>query len=371
MSEPESDVASGAESGALPPHRLSLVVPIHNEIDSVEPLVARIHEALAGYGHPWELVLVDDGSTDGSPGALDRAARERGNHVRVLQLQRNFGQTAAMQAGVDAARGDVICTLDGDLQNDPADIPAMVGRLLNDDLDLVAGWRRDRQDHLMRTFPSRIANGLIGRITGVRLHDYGCSLKVYRTEVMRKVRLYGDMHRFIPAWVASTTQPARIGEQVVTHHARHHGETKYGLRRTYRVMLDLLSVFFFMRYWARPGHFFGAIGLLFGLVGGTCIMYLVVLKLITGADIGDRPLLLFGILFAITAVQLVTAGVLAEMATRTYYEATATRPYLIREAGSRNLDTDAGWHADAGVAQPGPAAGDAPRTGPRSEADPG
>lgn len=338
-SEPEPAVE------ALPPHRLSLVVPIHNEIDSVEPLVARIHEALHGYEHPWELVLVDDGSTDDTPDALARAAAERGSHVRVIQLQRNFGQTAAMQAGVDAARGDVISTLDGDLQNDPADIPAMVGRLLRENLDLVAGWRRERHDNITRTFPSRIANRLIGRITGVRLHDYGCSLKVYRTEVMRKVRLYGDMHRFIPAWMASATQPRRIGEHVVTHHARHHGATKYGLRRTYRVVLDLLSVFFFMRYWARPGHFFGAIGLLFGLVGGVCITYLVLLKLMTGADIGDRPLLLFGILFAITAVQLITAGVLAEMATRTYYEATQTRPYLVRESGSRNLDAEAGWYA--------------------------
>ena len=331
-----------------PPHHLSLVVPVCNEEDSIGPLIARIHEALADHPSPWELVIVDDGSLDTTAARARALGEQYGGHVRLVQLQRNFGQTAAMQAGIDVARGSVICTLDGDLQNDPADIPIMVARLLNEDLDLIVGWRQTRRDHLLRTLPSRIANRLIGRVTGVRLHDYGCSLKVYRAEVITNVRLYGEMHRFIPAWVANATHPRRIAEHVVRHHPRSHGRSHYDLSRTYRVLLDLLSVYFFMRYRARPGHFFGSIGLLTGAVGGGIIAYLMALKLFAGAEIGDRPLLLMGVMFVILGIQCLTTGVLAEMSTRTYYESTAVRSYIVREAGSRNIGADAPWRADRG-----------------------
>lgn len=314
-----------------PTHRLSVVVPMYNEAESVEPLVARVHEALQDYPHPWELILVNDGSADGTWHALLAAARQYGPHVRVIDLQRNFGQTAAMQAGIDCARGDVIATMDGDLQNDPNDIPRMARRLLEDDLDMVAGWRKDRQDDLvLRKIPSRIANRLIRKTTGVILHDYGCSLKIFRACVLKNVRLYGEMHRFIPAWLATQTTPARIKEEVVTHHARRYGQSKYGISRTFRVLLDLLSVYFFMRYKARPGHFFGSIGLAFGSLGGLILAYLTGVKLFLGEDIGDRPLLLAGVLLMLMSVQFLTTGVLSELIARTYFESGRARSYIIR-----------------------------------------
>lgn len=319
-----------SEATALP-HRLSLVVPMYNEEESVAPLLAAVHEALASYPHPWELILVNDGSADTTLMRLKEGARQYGPHVRPVDLQRNFGQTAAMQAGIDAARGDVIVTLDGDLQNDPADIPRLVRRLLEEDLDMVAGWRKDRKDALvLRKIPSRIANRLIRRITGVHMHDYGCSLKVYRASVIKDVRLYGEMHRFIPAWVATRTSPARIKEEVVRHHPRRFGSTKYGISRTFRVVLDLLAVYFFMRYKARPGHFFGSIGLIFGLLGSLALGYLLVLKLFFGAQIGARPLLLAGVLLMVMAVQFITTGVLSELMARTYFESGQNRSYTIR-----------------------------------------
>lgn len=334
------------------PARLSVVVPIYNEEDNVARLVERMHEALADGVRPWELVLVDDGSRDDTV-ARALAMRERfGPHVRVVQLQRNFGQTAAMQAGIDHARGEVICTLDGDLQNDPADIPRMVERLLDEDLDLLVGWRKARKDDPLRMFLSRVANRIIGRITGVRLHDYGCSLKIYRGSVVRSVRLYGEMHRFIPAWIAGATHPSRIAEEVVQHHPRTSGVSKYGLSRAWRVVLDLFAVYFFMRYRARPGHFFGSIGLAFGLIGGIALVYLTLLKLITGVDIGDRPLLLMGVLFVLIGIQLLTTGVLAEMATRTYYESARVRPYLIRPGAEEAPADEAGWQAVSPMSEP-------------------
>lgn len=331
MTAEESPSQTGA---ALPRHRLSLVVPVYNEEDSVRALVEGIHSALADYRNPWELIIVDDGSRDSTAAAARAARQHYGDHVRVLSLQRNFGQTAAMQAGIDHAHGDVICSLDGDLQNDPADIPRMVDRLLRENLDLLVGWRHNRQDGRLRSFLSRVANSLIGWITGVPLHDYGCSLKVYRGYVIRQIRLYGEMHRFIPAWVAVATHPSRIAEEEVNHNARETGTSKYGFSRIWRVLIDLFAVYFFIRYRARPGHFFGSIGLGMGLLGGLVLMYLTLLKLFTGADIGDRPLLLLGILLIVVGIQLLTTGVLAEMATRTYYESTQASPYMIRSADS-------------------------------------
>lgn len=300
---------------------LSLVIPLYQEADNVAPLLARVHAGLAGYGGPWELICVDDGSRDGTAARLRDAAAGYGPHVRVIRLGRNFGQTAAMQAGFDAARGDLIASLDGDLQNDPADIPRLVDELIARDLDLLQGWRKDRQDALvLRKIPSRIANRLIARVTGVRLHDYGCSLKIYRAAVIKRVDLFGEMHRFIPVWVAGVTSPQRIGETEVHHRARERGSSKYGLSRTFRVILDLLAAFFFLRFHARPGHFFGSFGLVLGAIGGAMLIYLAGVKFLLGENIGQRPMLFVAILMCVAALQFITTGVLAELLTRTFFE---------------------------------------------------
>jgi glycosyltransferase involved in cell wall biosynthesis len=323
---------------------LSVVVPLYNEQDSVGPLMARINEALADYGAPWEMILVDDGSQDETVSNIRHFMAEDQAHIQLLELQRNFGQTAAMQAGIDAARGEVIVTMDGDLQNDPIDIPRMVARLLREDLDLLSGWRKNRQDGLwLRKIPSRLANRLIGRITGVRLHDYGCSLKVYRATVIKSVRLYGEMHRFIPAWVASSTSPARIKEEVVSHHARQYGQSKYGISRAYRVLLDLMFVYFFMRFRARPGHFFGRIGLVVGAIGGLILVYLAALKLVFGENIGNRPLLMLGVLLVVVSIQFFTTGIMSEMITRTYYESSDTKPYILSRRSVQDAAKDHPW----------------------------
>lgn len=301
--------------------RLSLVVPLRDEQDNVEVLLTRIEAALSVYAGDWELICVDDGSRDATWSRLNAAAAAHGPHVRPVRLPRNFGQTTAMQAGIDLARGEIIATLDGDLQNDPADIPMMVETLQQRDLDLLCGLREKRRDHwLTRRLPSVIANRLIGRVTGVHLHDYGCSLKLFRADVIRQVRLYGEMHRLIPVWVAMVTAPSRIGEIVVRHQPRLHGTSKYGLSRTFRVLLDLLTVFFFLKYQARPGHFFGAIGMGLGAIGSLILAYLAVLKFALGADIGGRPLLLVGIVLVIFAMQFITTGVLAEMISRIFHQ---------------------------------------------------
>lgn len=327
----------------LPEHTLSVVVPMYNEAENVEPLLDRIHLALGPYPWPWEVVLVDDGSSDATPAELERCAKVFGPHVRVVELMRNFKQTAAMQAGLDAARGSVIVTMDGDLQNDPIDIPRMAYRLLTEDLDLVAGWRKDRQDGLLlRKIPSRIANRLIARMTGVHLKDYGCSLKVFRASAIKNVRLYGEMHRFIPAWLATVTTPRRIAQEVVTHHARVFGESKYGISRTFRVVLDLIFVYFFMRFRTRPGHFFGGIGIGLGAIGTLILAYLAGVKIFLGESIGTRPLLFAGFFTLIAGVQMVTSGVLAELLARVYYESGSSRAYVARERDA--LAEDAGWH---------------------------
>ncbi|MCG6898299.1 MAG: glycosyltransferase family 2 protein [Thiocapsa sp.] len=306
---------------------LSIVIPMYQEIENVEPMISRVHQGLAGYQGTWELICIDDGSRDGTGLRLREAAERYGPHVRVVRLRRNFGQTAAMQAGFEAARGELVATLDGDLQNDPADIPRMVDELLERDLDLLQGWRRQRQDALvMRRLPSRIANGLIGRVTGVALHDYGCSLKVYRAEVIKEVTLLGEMHRFIPVWVAGVTSPERIGETEVTHQARRFGASKYGISRTFRVLLDLLSAFFFLRFGSRPGHFFGSIGIFFGAIGAVLMADMLWVKFGLGQNIGTRPMLFVSILFLVASIQFLTTGVLAELLTRTFY-ASGTRTH--------------------------------------------
>ncbi|MBK1642208.1 glycosyltransferase [Chromatium okenii] len=316
---------------AAPLPSLSIVIPFYQELDNVLPVLTRVHEGLAQYTGAWELICIDDGSCDGTGERLREQTARFGAHVRVIQLRRNFGQTAAMQAGFDAARGELIATLDGDLQNDPADIPRLVIELLTRDLDLLQGWRQQRQDALfLRKIPSQIANHLIAKITGLALHDYGCSLKIYRAEVIKEVRLLGEMHRFIPVWMASVTAPQRIGESVVTHQARQFGSSKYGISRTFRVLLDLLAAFFFLRFGSRPGHFFGMIGIIFGGVGAVMMSHLLIVKFVFGADIGHRPLLFIAILFLVAAVQFLTTGVLAELLTRTFYAAGERTHHRIR-----------------------------------------
>jgi glycosyltransferase involved in cell wall biosynthesis len=303
-----------------PSPTLSVVIPMYREQDNVAPMLARVHEGLAAYAGPWELICVDDGSPDATGARLLAEASRYGRHVRVLRFARNHGQTAAMQAGIDAARGEVIATLDGDLQNDPADIPRMVDALLARDLDLLCGQRARRQDAwLSRKLPSKLANRLIARVTGVRISDYGCSLKVYRAAVIKQVRLFGEMHRLIPVWVAMVTAPSRIAETPVTHQARQFGESKYGISRTFRVVLDLLTAFFFLRYRARPGHFFGSIGLILGVLGSAAMAWLAVVKFGLHRDIGNRPLFLTAVLLLVFSIQFLTTGVIAEMLARIFY----------------------------------------------------
>lgn len=311
---------------------LSLVVPVFNEEDSIGPLIERICDAMTAFAATWELVLVDDGSADRTLLNARKFIGRAGLDLKIVALQRNFGQTAAMQAGIDTAQGRLIATLDGDLQNDPKDIPTMVAALEERELDLLVGWRKNRQDGLLlRKIPSWCANALIGRITGVKLHDYGCSLKIYRASIIKQVKLMGEMHRFIPAWVAGVVPSSRIGEMEVTHHARQHGTSKYGISRTFRVILDLLSVMFFMRYKARPGHFFGSLGLGTGFLSGLILFWLFIQKVAFGEDIGGRPLLILGFMLFLSSVQLITTGILAEMIARTYYRDDASPNYIVRQ----------------------------------------
>jgi glycosyltransferase involved in cell wall biosynthesis len=311
---------------------LSLVVPMHNEEDNVLPLTTQVQAAMAASPWPWQLILVDDGSRDRTAERIREAVAASPRHVAAVLLRRNFGQTAAMQAGIDAARGSVIATMDGDLQNNPHDIVRMVRRLLDEDLDLLVGWRRDRKDGFwLRRLPSWFANRLIVAVTGVKLHDYGCSLKVYRTSVLRDVRLYGEMHRFIPTWMATVTSPDRIREEEVSHFPRIHGRSKYGLSRTFKVLLDLLSMYFFVRFRASPGHFFGRIGLACGFAGMLALGWLGWLKLGLDEPIASRPLLLLAVLLVVIGVQFVCTGIVTEMLARTYFEAGTARTYLVRE----------------------------------------
>ncbi|WP_434358904.1 glycosyltransferase family 2 protein [Parasalinivibrio latis] len=307
---------------------VSIVLPFYNEEDNAAAMIERINAVPTLHDYRVEIIAVNDGSDDRTLERLLEAQKASKIPLRVLELQRNFGQTAAMQAGIDAAKGGVVVTLDGDLQNDPDDIPMMVETLIRDDLDLVVGWRKARKDKLiLRKIPSKIANRLIGKVTGVRLHDYGCSLKVYRASVIKQVKLYGEMHRFIPAWVACHVPKNRISEVPVKHHARTHGESKYGISRVVRVLIDLLSVVFFMRFRARPAHFFGTVGMVLGALGGGMLGWLAIQKFLFDHDIGQRPMLVVGVMLVLAAVQLMTTGVVAEILSRVYYESSSRKAY--------------------------------------------
>jgi glycosyltransferase involved in cell wall biosynthesis len=307
---------------------LSVVIPIRNEAASLAELHRELAETLDAWGRPYEIIVVDDGSTDESFEILARL-QAIDAHLRVIRFRRNFGQTAAFAAGFDHARGRMIVTADGDLQHDPKDIPAMVERLERG-FDIVCGWRKDRKDALLsRKLPSAIANRLISAATGVRLHDYGCSLKVFRADVVKSLKLYGEMHRFLPA--IASEQGVLIDEVVVHHRARRHGRSKYGIGRTIRVILDLVTVKFLLSYSTRPLQIFGLVGVTMGLLGGLIGGYLAYQRL-SGVDVSlNRPLLFLGILLISTGFQLVTLGLLAEIQARTYHESQNKPIYAIRE----------------------------------------
>jgi glycosyltransferase involved in cell wall biosynthesis len=307
---------------------LSVVIPVFNERENVAELHRELTASLEPMGRPYEVLFVDDGSRDGTlERLLDIEGRDR--RVRVLRLRRNFGQTAAFSAGFDHARGEVVVTSDGDLQNDPADIPRLVARLEQDGLDLVCGWRKDRQDPLSKKVPSWFANRVISWSTGVRLSDYGCSLKAMRAEVVRSLRLYGEMHRFIPA--IASWMGVSLAEMPVNHRARRHGRSKYGLGRTLRVLLDLFTVKFLGAYGTRPSHLFGGLGLFFGAAGLGLLGYLTWLKVFEDEAIGGRPLLILGALSFVTGLVFVMAGLLAEMLVRIYHESQGKPTYVVKE----------------------------------------
>ena len=320
-------------------------MPVLNEEENLPILHQRLTEALAGNGYSYEIIIVDDGSTDRSFNVM-QALQARDDHLRIVRFRRNYGQTAAFAAGFDRALGDVVITLDADLQNDPADIPALMAKIA-EGYDVVSGWRVDRQDRFLdRRLPSMVANRLIGWTTGVRIHDYGCSLKAYRRDVLTDVRLYGELHRFIPALAHAAG--ARVTEVPVSHHPRRYGKAKYGLSRTLRVILDILAVRFLMSYSTRPIHIFGLLGLLSFVAGALILLYLAVVRLFLLQPVADRPLLLLGILLTMLGVQLVTSGLLAEMVTRTYFESQNKPIYTVRQELGSAGDMDGGQRGQNG-----------------------
>jgi glycosyltransferase involved in cell wall biosynthesis len=308
---------------------LSIVIPVYNEVESLVPLYQAIHAALDGNGMPWEAIFVDDGSTDGSLNVLNKLALDDPEHVRVVVLRRNFGQTPAIVAGIDHALGDVIVLMDADLQNDPADIPMMLAKI-EEGSDVVSGWRVDRKDaFLTRKLPSWLANALISQVTGVHLHDYGCTLKAYRREVITGFKLYGEMHRFIPAyagWVG-----ARITEVPVRHHARKYGKTKYGLDRTLKVLLDLFTVKFLNDYANRPIHLFGGVGLGIILIGAIALAFITIRKLIFGDSMTRSPFFQLSLMLFILGFQSILMGLIAELLVRTYHESQHKPTYTVRK----------------------------------------
>lgn len=314
-------------SDAIPD--LSVVVPIYNEVETIPLLVKTVVGVLQGLPYSYEFICVDDGSTDGSAALLKSLAAEQ-TCLRAVLLRRNYGQSAAMSAGFDTAKGQAIVTLDGDLQNDPADIPTLYEKML-EGYDLVSGWRvaRHKGDSIVRRFPSKIANWLIRKVTGVCVHDYGCTLKVYRSEVVRDMRLYGELHRFLPA--LANIEGARITEVPVGHQARQFGQSKYGLGRTLRVIMDLLTIFFMQKFLTRPMHVFGTFGILSLISGMAIAFYLAIEKFVMQADVGQRPLLMLAVVLFITGIQLFSFGLLAELLMRTYHESQHRPIYRIRE----------------------------------------
>ena len=307
---------------------VSLVIPLYNEIENISTLHEAILPVLSSLEKDTEIIYVDDGSTDGTFEQLQKI-QASDSSVWVIQLRRNFGQAAAFSAGFDFARGNVIVTMDGDLQNDPNDIPLLVEKI-DQGYDIVSGWRVKRKDNFItRRLPSMIANSIISWVTGVKLHDYGCSLKAYREEVVKNIRLYGELHRFIPA--IASWMGIRVAEVPVNHFPRRHGRSKYGLGRTLRVILDLITVKFLLNYATRPLQIFGLAGMASFLAGLVISGYLTILRLFYGESLSDRPILLLGVLLIMLGVQLVLMGLLGELIVRTYHESQDKPIYAVRE----------------------------------------
>ncbi|MBT3189113.1 MAG: glycosyltransferase family 2 protein [Anaerolineae bacterium] len=308
---------------------LSLVIPVYNEEESLPLLFDAIHKALDSLPRTWEVILVDDGSSDQSLNVLKTLAEKDPEHIRVVAFRRNFGQTAAMAAGIDHASGEIIVLLDADLQNDPADIPMMLEKL-DEGYDVVSGWRVKRKDtFITRTLPSRMANGLISRVTGVELHDYGCTLKVYRREVLTGFKLYGEMHRFIPVFAHSVG--AKIIEVPVNHHPRRFGETKYGLNRTLKVLLDLFTVKFLLDYSAKPIYLFGGAGFGIIAISTALLIFLAIRRIFFNISVFGSPLFQISAMFFILGFQSILMGLIAELQVRTYYESQRKPTYTLRE----------------------------------------
>jgi Glycosyltransferases involved in cell wall biogenesis len=307
---------------------LSVVIPAYNEEENVPILYEKLKKVLDSLGEDYEIIFVDDGSTDGTYQRLKQLA-EKDSRLKVIRFKRNYGQTAAMSAGFEHAKGDVIITLDADLQNDPEDIPILLEKL-KEGYHVVSGWRKDRKDpFLSRRLPSMIANWLISKITGVHLHDYGCTLKAYRAEVVKDLELFGDMHRFLPA--LTKRRGAKITEVVVRHHPRMFGKSKYGIGRTVRVLLDIMLVKFLNEYINKPLYMFGGVGFLLLGLGLFSLFYLIFLKLFLEEPIGRRPLLTLSVLLILAGIQLISTGLLAELLVRIYYRTKDTKPYVIQE----------------------------------------
>ncbi|MDB9519617.1 glycosyltransferase family 2 protein [Roseofilum reptotaenium CS-1145] len=310
-----------------PKPEISVIAPIYNEVESLPLLVEAISKILPQTQRTYELICVDDGSSDGSTELLTELAHKT-PHLKAVILRRNYGQTPAMAAGFEYAQGNIFITLDADLQNDPADIPLLL-ETIEQGYDLVSGWRKQRQDDAVtRLLPSKIANWIIGKVTGVQLHDYGCSLKAYRAEVVADMNLYGELHRFLPA--LAFIEGARITEIPVRHHARQYGKSKYGLGRTFRVLMDLLTVWFMKTFLTRPMHIFGSMGLLSMFVGFLLGIYLTILKFGFGEEIGGRPLLILVVVLLLTGIQLFCFGLLGELLMRTYHESQNRPIYRVR-----------------------------------------
>ena len=322
MDSPDS-MKEGAESVDV-----SIVVPVFEEEESLPHLHAALLETLSVLGRTWEIVYCDDGSQDGSFEVIRGLAGDE-PRIRALRFRRNFGQTAAMAAGFDHARGRVVIPIDADLQNDPKDIPGLLDTI-DEGYDVVSGWRANRKDAFWSvTLPSRIGNAIIGRLTGVRLHDYGCTLTAYRRDVLKEFRLYGEMHRYIPAWAASVG--ATITEMPVTHHPRRWGQSKYNLGKAVRVLLDLITVRFFIFYSTKPLYFFGRLGLKFGMGAGLAWVWTLTKKVLWGAPLYTDPFFLAGIFLALAGLQIILFGLLAELTMRTYYESQGKRIYVLKE----------------------------------------
>ncbi len=311
------------------PFDLSIVLPVYNEEQNIAPVHAELVEVLKGLELRYEIIYVDDGSRDSSRERLIELAQAEPDSVRAVLLRRNFGQTAAIQAGIDHANGAIIALMDADLQNDPHDIPLMLDQMETEGYDLVSGWRKNRQDRaLTRKLPSKMANGLISTVTGVRLHDYGCTLKTYRREVLDHVRLYGEMHRFIP--VLANAAGARIKERPVNHRARIHGKSKYGLWRTIKVVLDLMTVTFLTKYNTRPMYIFGGLGFVLSVLSGVSVLVMAVSGIATGDLHWNSPWPVLAAMFGVLAMQSILLGLMMEMLMRTYYESQGKGPYAIQ-----------------------------------------